>query len=240
MLGPAMPAQAISRVRQTNYGWVLEVFSLTLGAGYLAALPAYPYAASPIIKGLSIAALAVLPWISKPVAQRRDAGLLSAALVASSLGDVFLDVGPEPFFVPGLCAFLTAHLIYTVLFVRNRSRLRSIGLSRRLGLSAVLVYAVLFSLWLAPGLGPLKVPVVLYICAITAMIVSALCSRFDWRVPIGALLFLASDSLLAAGKFKASFTGRGYLVWATYYTAQYLIVTGALRSFRPTSFTRPD
>jgi len=227
-----VPAPAISLQRQTDYDRVLAVASLALGAGYLAALPAYPYAGSPILKGLSIATLALLPWISKAAARRGDAGLLSAALVASAMGDVLLDVGPERLFVPGLGAFLMAHLVYTVLFVRNRSRLPSIGASRRLMVAAVLGYAVLFTLWIAPNLGPLKIPVALYVCAITAMIVTALGSRFDWRVCVGALLFLASDSMLAAAKFKAPFAGRGYLVWATYYTAQYLIVTGALGSSR--------
>jgi uncharacterized membrane protein YhhN len=232
ILNAAMAGPATVRAQQPNYQRMVEVLSLALGAGYLAALPAYPYAGSSIIKGLSIAVLAMLPWLSRPVTNRRDAGLLSAALVASSMGDVFLDVGPERLFVPGLGAFLAAHIIYTVLFLKSPSRSTSKGLSRRFGPVGVAVYAIAFALWLAPSLGPLKIPVALYIGAITAMVISAVRSRFGWRVASGALLFLVSDSLLAIAKFKTPFAGRDYLVWATYYAAQYLIATGALRGFQ--------
>ena len=208
----------------------LQGFSLLLGVSYLIALPAYPYAASPVIKGLSIAVLALLPWVSRPFVDPRRAGLLSAALIASSAGDVLLDVGPERLFVPGLCAFLAAHLVYTVLFAANRSFWQRIEPPRRFLLIAVPVYVFLVSVWLVPDTGPLKIPVTIYILAITAMTTTALGSRFTWRVAAGALLFLASDSLLAIAKFNGPFPARGDLVWATYYAAQYLIVTGALQN----------
>ena len=232
ILNAAMAAPATLRVRQRNYERTLEVFSLALGVGYLAALPAYPYLASPIIKGLSIAVLAILPWLLRPVTNRRDAGMLSAALVASSIGDVFLDVGPERLFVPGLGAFLAAHIVYTILFLKNPTQSTGKGLSRRFGQAGVGVYAIAFALWLAPSLGPLKIPVALYIGAITAMVIFAIRSRFGWRVASGALLFMVSDSLLAVAKFKTPFTGRDYLVWGTYYAAQCLIATGALRGLQ--------
>jgi len=208
----------------------LQGFSLLLGVSYLIALPAYPYAAGPVIKGLSIAVLALLPWVSRPFVDHRRAGLLSAALIASSAGDVLLDVGPERLFVPGLGAFLTAHLVYTVLFAANRSFWQRIEPPRRFLLIAVPVYVFLVSVWLVPDTGPLKIPVTIYILAITAMTTTALGSRFTWRVAAGALLFLASDSLLAIAKFNGPFPARGDLVWATYYAAQYLIVTGALQN----------
>jgi len=202
-----------------DYSLLLRALSVALGVAYLLALPASPYAASPAIKGLSIALLAALPWVSRPIAGR---GPLSAALAVSSVGDVLLDVDPERLFVAGLCAFLTAHIVYTVLFARCAST------PRRLLLAAVLIYAVAVSLWIVPSTGTLKIPVAIYICAIVAMTVSALRSRFGWRVAAGALLFLASDSLLAIAKFKTQFLARDYLVWATYYAAQYLIATGVL------------
>ena len=208
----------------------LQVISFLLGVSYLAALPAYPYAASPVVKGLSIAILAVLPWMLRPVRHRRNAGLLSAALIASSAGDVLLDADPERLFVPGLCAFLAAHLIYAALFVTNRSCWEEVKTPRRVLLIAVPIYVFLISIWLIPDTGPLKIPVAIYIVAITAMASTALGSRFSWRVPAGALLFVMSDTLLAIAKFKGAFRARDYLVWATYYAAQYLIVTGALEN----------
>lgn len=211
-------------------GRAIRVASLSLGLTYLIALPAYPYAASPMIKGLSIAALAVLPWMLRPVPDRRGSALLSAALLASSAGDVLLDVDPERLFVPGLCAFLTAHVIYTALFVTHRSCWQRIETPRRFLLIAVPLYVFVVSVWLVPDTGPLKIPVTIYICAITAMTTTALGSRFAWRVAAGALLFMLSDSLLAIAKFNGPFPARGFLVWATYYAAQYLIATGALQN----------
>jgi uncharacterized membrane protein YhhN len=213
-----------------THGRALHVSSLSLGLTYLIALPAYPYAASPAIKGLSIAILAVLPWMLRPVSDRRSAGLLSAALIASSAGDLLLDVDPERLFVPGLCAFLAAHVVYTALFATSRAGWQRIETPRRILLIAVPVYVFLVSVWLVPDTGPLKIAVIIYTFAITAMTTTALGSRFGKRVAAGALLFMLSDTLLAIAKFHGPFPGRGYLVWATYYAAQYLITTGVLQN----------
>ncbi len=149
--------------------------------------------------------------------------LLALALGVSSIGDVLLDIDPKGLFVTGLAAFLTAHIIYTVLFVRAWSRFRW-------AVIPIVLYAAGFSMWLAPRLGALTIPVLLYICVITAMASTAICSKFPLWVPIGALLFLASDSLLAAAKFAGPFPMRDYLVWGTYYAAQFSIAAGVLFS----------
>jgi len=206
-----------------HYGGLLRVLSVAFGVSYLLALPASPYAASPVVKGLSIALLAALAWLSKPVPGR---GLLPAALAASSIGDVLLDVDPERLFVAGLCAFLAAHILYTVLFVRNGSA--DAGTPRRVLVASVLIYALGVSIWIVPSTGVLEIPVTVYIGVIVAMVAMALRSQFGWRVVVGATLFLASDSLLAIAKFKTHIPARDYLVWATYFAAQYLIATGVL------------
>jgi len=59
------------------------------------------------------------------------------------------------------------------------------------------------SIWAA--LGRLLIPALAYACAITAMVVSAILAGFARPyVVIGALLFLISDSLIAAGRFRMS------------------------------------
>lgn len=195
---------------------LLRNCSLLFGIVYFfTAGHAYPGSAS--IKGLSIILLSVL-------ALTRGNPMLSLALAVSSLGDVLLEVDPNRLFVSGLSAFLTAHVIYTVLFVFAWSKFRIAALP-------VLLYAAGFSIWLMPRLGALAIPVTLYICVITVMASSAICSRFPVWVPIGALLFLASDSLLAAAKFAGPFPLRDYLVWGTYYAAQFSIATGVLLSY---------
>jgi len=194
---------------------LLRNSSILFGVIYFIAA-GHPFPGSVAVKGLSIALLAVLALV-------RGFPLLALALAVSSLGDVLLDIDPKGLFVAGLSAFLTAHIVYTVFFVRAWARFRW-------PVIPVVLYAAGFSIWLAPRLGPLALPVPLYICVITAMASTAICSRLPLWVPIGALLFLASDSLLATAKFAGPFPLRDYLVWGTYYAAQFSITAGVLLS----------
>ena len=167
----------------------------------------------------------MLGWI----ALRSHAILLGVALGFSSLGDVLLDVGPGNLFVYGLGAFLIAHLNYTVLFLRGGSRQRKFSKAGLALIGVVLIYTLGFAAWLVPSLGRLAVPVALYMGAITAMVVSSITARFETRwVAAGAILFLVSDSILAADKFRMAIPLRDYLVWMTYYAAQYFIAMGVL------------
>jgi uncharacterized membrane protein YhhN len=71
-------------------------------------------------------------------------------------------------------------------------------------------------------------------CAITAMVISAILGRFEnpW-VAVGAILFLISDSVLAVNKFKTPVPYRDFIVWSTYYTGQYGIAIGFLTALSP-------
>ena len=196
--------------------------SAICGAVYLLTVPWHPYPGSAIIKGLSIA---LLSWI----AFRSGAIQLGVALALSSAGDILLDVDPRNLFIFGLGAFLIAHINYAAFFLRVRLRGQEIPRSRLGAAAAVLMYAVAFGAWLVPGLGTFAVPVALYMCAITAMVVSALFARLENRwVAGGAILFLISDSILAADRFRTPIPLSDYIVWATYYAAQFGIAAGVL------------
>jgi len=128
-----------------------------------------------------------------------------------------------------LWVFLLAHLAYIVLFVRSWPRpLRPTG--RQLILTALLlIYSVLVTRWLAPGLGQLTVPATIYAGAITAMAVTTIFAGFSRPfVCIGAILFMISDSLIAAARFKTGWAPAAYLIWPTYYLGQYGIAIGFL------------
>jgi uncharacterized membrane protein YhhN len=188
------------------------------------------------VKGCAVGALALLALQMR--ALRRDASLLAAALALSSLGDILLDIDPR-FFPAGLAAFLLAHLTYIVLFVRNRARPFHPGLARSFAALAVVAASAALSAWIVPSVGGLAVPVILYICAVTAMVSTAILTQREssW-VPSGALLFLLSDSLLAINKFKNPVPLHAYLVWGTYYLAQCGIATGFLLKTER-AFARP-
>ncbi len=173
-----------------------------------------------VLKGLPVTLLALIALM----ANRR---LLALALALSALGDVLLARGFN-LFLAGLATFLCAHLVYIVLFVRHRASAAATR-SQFAFPALVLVYGLTFGAWLAPSLGALQVPVFCYIAAIVAMVSTA--SRANYRRPwvlVGAILFLISDSLLGAGRFKTQVPLGSLLVWIAYYAGQCAITLGVL------------
>jgi uncharacterized membrane protein YhhN len=173
-----------------------------------------------VLKGLSVTLLALIAF-------QANQRLLSLGLLISSVGDVLLACGRN-FFLAGLAVFLCAHLVYILLFTRRRASLAAP--SGQFAFPAFLVvFGLVFGGWLAPSLGALRVPVFCYIAAIVAM--GATASRANYRSPCvlsGAVLFLISDSLLGAGRFKTPIPLGAVLVWTTYYAGQCAIALGVL------------
>ena len=160
----------------------------------------------------------------------RGKGWLLAALTGSLAGDAFLMF--EGFFIPGLASFLFAHIAYTLRFRLDAPWLPDRRAALAVGAVGVVMYGVLWSGGLPEGL---RVPVAAYVLAIALMASQALgraTLRGDpgsRRVAAGALCFLLSDALLAIDRFVSPLAWSALGVLATYYIAQYLIVTGLLR-----------
>ena len=158
---------------------------------------------------------------------------LLAALAGSLVGDVFLML--EGFFIPGLVAFLLAHLAYI-----GRLRLDAPWFASRrtlLGVAAIagLVYGLL---WTGGLPADLRFPVAVYVCAIGGMAAQAmgratvLGDGASRAVAVGAACFMASDALLAVNRFVTHLPAQAFWVLSTYYAAQCLLVMGLLRSKR--------
>ena len=219
--------------------WLL-LLSIGSSVAYLATRGIQPFPGSALLKALGMAPLAVLAFRVLEKGERpmgdgagtgvRDGHLLAAALALSCVGDVLLHLGFRRYFGFGLGAFFFAHVAYILLFVRSWPRpLRP----RRLELllvAAVIAYGVAVTGWLSSHLGGYSVPVIAYAIAITAMTVSAILAGFSTPlVWMGAMLFVLSDSLIAAGRFRTAVPLAAYLIWPTYYLGQYGIAIGFLR-----------
>ena len=213
----------------------LLLLSLASSVAYFATRAAQPFPGSVVLKALGMAPLAVLALRTLERGERvgtgrRDGPLLAGALALSCAGDVLLHLGFRRYFGLALGAFFLAHVAYIALFVRSWPRpLRPRRLDVLL-VAAVLCYSVAVTAWLSTHLGGYALPVIAYGVAITAMTTAAILARFSTPlVWVGALLFMLSDSLIAAGRFRTALPLAAYLIWPTYYLGQYAIAIGFLR-----------
>jgi uncharacterized membrane protein YhhN len=151
---------------------------------------------------------------------------VSIGLVLSAAGDALLEAGR---FLPGLVAFLTAHVVYVAAFVSDERRLR-------------LARLVPFAAWTAgafgvlrPGLGELTVPVAVYIGVITLMMWRAAARVGSPSTPpraarlgaAGAVAFGASDTLLAFDRFSQPIPGAQLPILVLYWLGQWGIGAAA-------------
>jgi uncharacterized membrane protein YhhN len=201
--------------------------SYLLAPFFLAAQVREYWPVNAAIKGCAIASLAVLVW---RMLKERDGQLLSLALTFSSLGDIFLALRTRNYFVFGLLSFLVAHLVFTALWIRNWALPVRASRKQKLLIGALLIFLGIMLWWLLPVPG-LSFPVAIYMCVLTIMVMSAVLikSNGDWII-IGAILFLFSDTIIALSTFKQVVGGKlaGFLIWSTYYLAQYLMTFGFL------------
>ncbi|UTN02395.1 lysoplasmalogenase [Flavobacterium bizetiae] len=164
--------------------------------------------------------------------------ILLSALLFSWIGDVillFADIA-EIYFILGLLSFLIAHLSYCVLF--NKQIIGEIQINKILfavGSLVIAFYLTAMILVLIPRLGELKIPVIIYAAVISTMLLFAFNGYLIWKKPgalyifLGAVAFVASDSILAFDKFYAPIQKSSFFIMLTYLVAQYLIVVGIVK-----------
>jgi uncharacterized membrane protein YhhN len=129
-----------------------------------------------------------------------------------------------------MAAFGMAHLCYLAAFA---GWIRSEGINRKAWPWAVLVVAVSAGLgvWFMPGMGDLLGPALAYQLIISGMVITAVLSKAPLGARLGAVAFMASDSLIAVGKFAHLGVPIGS-VWVTYAGAQ-ILLAWALPRTRP-------
>ena len=161
---------------------------------------------------------------------------IAVGMALSLVGDVCLML-PGDLFVPGLVAFLLAHIGYIVAFAPGSG-----AKARALAFVLVAIVGAVNLIGLLPRVAPdLKIPVVAYTVVLASMaafalarawtpVVTATLPRSARWGAVGAVLFMASDSLLAWDRFGGGVPMSALLVLGTYYAAQWCIARSVERA----------
>jgi uncharacterized membrane protein YhhN len=176
-----------------------------------------------VLTALVVAAAALHPAASADARQP----WFVAALVFSLAGDVLLML-PSEQFVAGLSAFLVGHVCYIVGFWTNGPELVPFLIA------AVIVALIIGSLArrILPGARredqALVVPVTAYMAVIGVMVATALAVG-NPIAALGAVLFAASDTMIAWDRFLGPFPSSGVWIMTTYHLGQAGLVVSLLR-----------
>lgn len=189
-----------------------------------------------ICKPLATVLLLAMAWRARPPLSLRYRRRVLIGLGFALLGDVLLML-PGDFFVPGLAAFLLGHLAFLAAWLDDsRFAVRPAAWLASL-LAAV---GLLWLLWPSVA-APLRVPVVVYALVLATMAGQAVGRAWQHtaaddalalparRAAFGALLFMASDSLLAWDRFRHALPWSALWVLGTYYPAIGLIAWSVRR-----------
>lgn len=188
-----------------------------------------------VFKPATLVAIIIGAWLlTQGPHDAWEARFFLPGLVFSLAGDVFLMLpgagagSPSPYFLPGLVAFLLAHLCYIV------------GLNPTLPpwpALAILIVVVVIGITLfrpiaagmrRQGKTAMLVPVALYSLVLSLMLFSAWATLFrpEWTslrrglIIVGASLFSSSDAMLAWDMFISPSLGLQLLVITTYHLGQ--------------------
>ena len=173
-----------------------------------------------------LALIAVAVSLEPEVDGRRIAFVIALAL--SMLGDIFLMLRHHPedghvekgYFVPGLAAFLFAHLAYIVGFRIEGGRVWwVIGLFVAIRVALLPVTVRLLASIKQKGLDDLAAPVRAYAIVICGMVAAAIATGEPLAI-VGALLFIFSDFLIAWSRFVTPWAWAPLAIIVTYHLGQ--------------------
>jgi uncharacterized membrane protein YhhN len=222
-------AVSLGRARSSDLSTrVLIAISIIGSAAYFAEGELFDLSRGPTVflKAIGVAMLSAIVFIRL---RALDGILLSMGLAFGCLGDILLGLGSD-YFTHGLASFLVGHLFYIAVFTRAFAKPFRARTGQKIAAAAIVLFSLAMLFWLWSDLGGFAIPVLAYMAVITAMGVTASFANLSTGLAAaGAMLFIFSDSLIAAGKFKDGIGLADHLIWPTYYIGQYLIAFGYLR-----------
>jgi len=181
--------------------------------------------------------LVLLLWLWQASAYQGTLAWFALGLAFSLTGDIFLML-PREQFIPGLIAFLFAHIAYLVGLNPTEPPFNTVALilAVLVGLTALQIFRAIARGLVSSGQQKLIQPVFAYSSVISLMLLSALLTlvRPEWQagpallVSFGALLFFFSDTILAWNKFITPLRHGRLVTMTTYHVGQTLLVLGAV------------
>ncbi len=218
---------------QTLSGWAFLVLALVHIGAEIGHMPTLSTQTKPWLMPL----LALWFWCATPGKGRFLRQSISIGLVFATVGDILLlfsrGTHSDFFFLLGLLAFLITQISYMGGFWVEVGRAKGFLHSSPFSGAAIVAFLVGFLYWLLPGVPEgLRLPVIIYGTALAGMVLAVLHARLRLgevafaQVMAGAMLFLLSDSLLAAARFGHSFPYSGAAIMTTYLLGQGLIAHG--------------
>ena len=180
-------------------------------------------------------------WLFTATGLQGNAFWFGLGILFSLAGDVLLMLPRARLFLPGLIAFLLAHIFYIAGFNGGMDSLNlwSLVLLIVIAINVSRLIRRIVEAMRTRGQGQLAVPVILYGTVISVMLYAAMSTIYNpaWRtsaaffVSLGALFFCASDLLLAWNRFVSPL--KNGQVWSItlYHLGQIGLIAGVVSQF---------
>lgn len=199
-------------------------------------IPRLEYLAKPAVM------IALFLWLWNSAGMNGAVLWFGLGILFSLTGDVLLMLSLDKFFLPGLAAFLLAHVMYVIGFNLPLPALSAWGflLAIMIGIGGVRIMRRIVAPLATQGKAGLWIPILVYGLVISLMLLSAMLKLTDisWNAvaallaALGAFLFYISDILLAWMKFIAPIqNGRIYNILA-YHLGQIVLIAGVVMQFK--------
>jgi uncharacterized membrane protein YhhN len=133
----------------------------------------------------------------------------------------------ELYFIIGLVSFLTAHLLFITILIKNIKNYNKLHLLTSIIPFLLLLISLLYVI--KDSLNNLLIPVIIYGITISTFGVVAMLNYLSSKnyksflMFVGAVVFIASDAILAINKFYSTTDVLEVFIMVTYITAQYII-----------------
>ena len=206
-------------VAVTSEAFLLLAITLAVAVADWAAVHAQRKGVEYVAKPLTMVGL-ILVALSLDVSSDLERGAFIVALVLSLIGDVFLMLPGEKWFVFGLGSFLAGHLAYVVGLWIAGVHPAELAAGVVIVIVAVLVLGRRIVKAVDTSDAPeLALPVSMYIGVISLMLASAIGTGNAFAI-VGASLFYASDALIAWTRFIQELRWGPVTIMVTYHLGQ--------------------